>query len=146
MPSRRQLGLARALALTAMTVTPGLAASRRGLGRAKERSPVSNEDAERLRAKRKAKRRARYLAQREKVLAQVRAYRAANWEKRLAYEAADREANKEQLKAAYKAYHASNRERRLAAMAARRAAKKQPRCGACSGSCVGHERSSAAEL
>jgi hypothetical protein len=89
------------------------ATDRRGLGAAKERSPVCNEedDAERLRAERKAKRRARYLANREKELARTKAYYAANREK---------------LRANQKAYHAANREKRLAYMAARRAARKQP--------------------
>jgi hypothetical protein len=107
------------------------ATDRRGLGTAKERSPVSNEDAERRRAERNAKRRARYLANREKELARVKAYREANREKTLAYAAAYWEANKEQVKASQKAYHAANREKRLAYMvaynAARRAARKQPR-------------------
>ena len=121
------------------------------------REPVCNEDAERLRAERKVKRRARYLANRErdllrakayqeankeqrnayqkahylanreKILARAKAYKAANREKLLAYSAAYWVAHKEQLKAAFKAYHAANRERRVAAMAARRAARKQPR-------------------
>ena len=42
---------------------------------------MCDEDAERLRAERNAKRRARYLANREKVLARTKAYRAANREK-----------------------------------------------------------------
>ena len=41
---------------------------------------MCDEDAERLRAERKAKRRAHYLANREKVLARNKAYRAANRE------------------------------------------------------------------
>jgi hypothetical protein len=103
------------------------ATDRRGLGAAKEKEPVCNEDADRLRAERKAKRRARYLANRVQLLARAKAYRAANREKQLAYGAAYRQANKEQWKAANKAYHAANREKRLAYMAARRAARKQPR-------------------
>ena len=77
---------------------------------------MCNEDAERLRAERKAKRRAYYLANREQFLALAKAYKAANREKQLAYSAAYREANKEQRKAANKAYHAANRERRLASL------------------------------
>jgi hypothetical protein len=107
------------------------ATDRRGLGAAKERSPVCNEDAERLRAERKAKRRAHYLANREKELARGKAYKAANREKTLASAAAYREANKEKLKAANKAYRVANPEKRRAYMAAyqaaRRAARKQPR-------------------
>src|SRR5271169_3317673 len=80
------------------------------------REAVSNEDAERLRAERKAKRRAYYLANREQVLARNKAYRAANREK---------------LKADQQAYYAANREKRRAYMAAHRAARrparKQPR-------------------
>ena len=53
---------------------------------------MSDEDAERLRAEQNAKRRAHYLANREKVLARTRAYKAANQEKQLAYTAAYREA------------------------------------------------------
>ena len=85
---------------------------RRGLGTAKERRPVSNEDAERRRAERKAKRRAHYLANREKILG---------------YQAAYREVNRERLKADHQAYYDANRERLLAAAAVRRAARKQPR-------------------
>ena len=128
------------------------ATDRRGLGAAKERSPVCNEEAERLRAERNAKRRARYLVNREKVLARTKAYKAANLEKQRAYHLANREkvlartkayyaanrekirasqtayheANQEKRKVADKAYHAANREKRLADMAARRAARKQP--------------------
>ena len=95
------------------------------------REAVSNEDAERLRAERKAKRRAYYLANQEQERARTKAYRTANSEKQLAYAAAYRQANKEQRKAANKAYHAANREKRLVYMvayrASGRAAKKQPR-------------------
>jgi hypothetical protein len=100
-----------------------------GLGQTEERTPVSDEDAERVKAEQKAKRRARYLANREQILARAKAYRAANPEKQRAYAAAYREANKEQRKATHKAYHEANREKRLAYMvayrAARRAAKKK---------------------
>ena len=88
------------------------ATNRRGLGAAKERRPVSNEDAERRRAERNAKRRAHYRANREQELARNKAYRAANLEK---------------IRTTQTAYREANRERRLAAMAARRAARKQPR-------------------
>ena len=107
---------------------------------------MCDEDAERLRAERNAKRRAHYWANREKVLARnkahkaadpekqrtyrlanrekerarAKAYRTANREKTLAHAAAYREANKEQRKASQKAYHAANREKRRAYMAARR--------------------------
>jgi hypothetical protein len=101
------------------------------LARAKERRPVSNEDAERLRAERKAKRRAYYLANRERELARVQAYRTENLEKIRTTQAAYREANREKLKADQQAYYAANREKRRAQMvayrAARRAARKQPR-------------------
>ena len=107
------------------------ATDRRGLGSAKERDPVSNEDAERLRADRNAKRRAYYLANREQDLARNKAYKAANREKLRAYSAARWEATKEQQKARFKAYYAANREKRLTYMvayrAALRAARKQPR-------------------
>ena len=84
---------------------------------------MCNEDAERLRAERNAKRRARYLVNREKVLARNKAYKAANLEKQRAYYLA----NREKVLARTKAYYAANRERLLAAAAARRAARKQPR-------------------
>jgi hypothetical protein len=51
---------------------------------------VCNEDAERLRAQRNAKRRARYRANREQDLARSKAYRAANPEKQRAYYLANR--------------------------------------------------------
>jgi hypothetical protein len=91
------------------------------------REPVSNEedDAERLRAERKAKRRAHYLANREQALARTKAYYAANLEKTRASQAAYREANREKLRAHQKAYYAANRERLLVIRAARRAARKQ---------------------
>ena len=88
------------------------ATDRRGLGGSRGEKRVSNEDAERLRAERNAKRRAHYRANREKILA---------------YQAAYREANREKLKADHQAYYDANRERLLAAAAARRAARKQPR-------------------
>ena len=106
------------------------ATDRRGLGTAKERRPVYDEDAERLKAERKAQRRARYRANREQILARAKAFRAANPEKQRAYAETYREAHKEQRKATNKAYHAANREKRLAYMvayrAARRATKKSP--------------------
>jgi hypothetical protein len=116
------------------------------LAQAEEREPVSNDDAERLKAERNAKRRAYYRANREHELARAKAYRAANREKAAAQnkayyaanqeeirasQAAYREANREKLKASRKAYYAANREKRLADMVAyrnaRRAARKQPR-------------------
>jgi hypothetical protein len=108
------------------------ATDRRGLGVKPRREPMSNdEDAERRRAERKAKRRAHYPANREQELARAKAYRAANREKIRASQAAYREANREKLKADQKAYYAANREKRRAQMvayrAARRAARKQPR-------------------
>ena len=95
-----------------------------GLGQTEERTPVSDEDAERLKAERKAQLLARYLANREQILARAKAFRAANPEKQRAYAEAYREAHKEQRKAALKAYHEANREKRLAYMAAWRAARK----------------------
>ena len=80
---------------------------------------MCNEDAERLRAERNAKRRAHYLANREKVLARTKAYKAANREKHWLTSGLPR-GEQEQRKAANKAYHAANREKRLAYMAAYR--------------------------
>ena len=101
------------------------ATDRRGLGAAKERDPVSNEDAERLRAERKAKRRADHLANRERELARTKAYRTANPEKQLAYAAAYRQANKEQRKATQKAHYLANRERERAQARAYYAANRE---------------------
>ncbi len=56
-----------------------------GLGQTEERTPVSDEDAERVKAERKAQRRARYLANREQILAQAKADRAANPERQRAW-------------------------------------------------------------
>ena len=101
-----------------------------GLGQTEERTPVHDEDAERVKAERKAQRRARYLANREQILAQAKADRAANPERQRAYAKTYREAHKEQRSAYHRAYYAANREKRLADMAAnraaRRAAKKSP--------------------
>jgi hypothetical protein len=91
------------------------------------REHVSNDDAERLRAERKAQRQAHYLANREQILARNKVYKAANREKQRAYAAAHWEATKEQQKARFRAYYAANREKRLAYMAAYRAARHAAR-------------------
>ena len=94
-----------------------------GLGQTEERTPVHDENAERLKAERKAQRRARYLANREQILAQAKADRAANPERQRAY-AKRPEAHKEQRSAYHRAYYAANREKRLADIAANRAARR----------------------
>jgi hypothetical protein len=98
------------------------ATDRRGLGAAKERRPVSNEET--------PSDEPTIGANREQELARNKAYRAANLEKIRTTQTAYREANREKLKADQQAYYAANREKRRAQMvayrAARRAASKQP--------------------
>ena len=89
--------------------------------REEEQSPEARDQRHRMAHadKLRARRRERYLANREKVLAQVRGLQ--EWqteEKLLAYAAANQErpGSKEQRNAYNRAYHAANREKRLAYM------------------------------
>ena len=73
----------------------------------------------------KAKNKAHYEANHERILAEQKAYREANREKRNASMKAYREANRKELAAQARAYYAANREERNASMKAYREANRE---------------------